>query len=476
DLINDILDLSKVESGKMVLENIPCQPHTVVNDAMAIFRVRANEKNLTLDFRVDGKIPQQISADPLRLRQILTNLIGNAIKFTEQGGVSIVCRLDEHDGNRLAFDVVDTGIGITTEQAETIFDPFSQADSSTTRKFGGTGLGLPISRKLAEMMGGTITAAGQPGRGSCFTVTIDPGPLDGVPLLSDDEIATELPMVEDSTQEDYQLPPGNVLVVDDGESNRRLIQLVLERAGATVTAAVNGAEAVKAAGEQHFDIVLMDVMMPVMDGYEATATLREQQIQVPIIALTAHAMKEERQRALDSGFDDFIAKPVNIDLLLEVVAEHLGGTLQKRPRTSSEATSPTLESTTVALTTDNDGQPLLCSLPMDDAEFLEIARQFRDRLEEQLGAMALLWAAGDYTQLAKQAHWLKGAGGTAGFAALTEPARQLEQAAKAHDAAHCETWIDHLRQMASAIWLPEPTSPAVSDADATVPQQKLQPS
>ena len=463
DLINDILDLSKVESGKMELERIPCQPHTIVNDAMAIFSVRANEKNLSLDFRIEETIPELIRADPLRLRQVLTNLIGNAIKFTDSGSVTIVARLDHQDGLKLAFDVIDSGIGITAEEAQKIFDPFSQADSSTTRKFGGTGLGLPISRKLAEMMGGTIVAGGEAGKGSRFTVTIDPGPLDDVRMISQDDIATIVNTISNPSEEDYQLPAGKILVVDDGDSNRRLIQLVLERAGAKVTTAVNGADAVAVACQEPFDVILMDLMMPVMDGYEATGRLRDRDMNVPIIALTAHAMKEQRQQALDSGFDDFVSKPVNIDLLLEVVAKHLGGELKRRTKpVAGNATTLPLSPLRPEFPQEAPDR-VLCALPMDDAEFIEIAREFTARLDEQLGSMALHWAAGEYPQLAQKAHWLKGAGGTAGFEQLTDPAKQLELAAKARDEEQCERWLDHLQGMAAAIWLPPQDSAAADD-------------
>ena len=325
-IINDILDLSKVEAGKMVVEQIPCSPCQLVADVASLVKVKADGRGLSFDVEYVGAIPETIQTDPTRLRQILINLIGNALKFTEIGGVRLVTRLIQHQGQAaIRFDVLDTGIGMTEEQLARLFQPFTQADASTSRKFGGTGLGLTISKRFAELLGGGITVESEPDEGSVFCVTVATGSLDGVRMIDDPATAAIAePDSLVSTGLDEQQLDYRILLAEDGPDNQRLIKFLLTKAGAEVTIKENGRLAVDAALEAleqgcPFDVILMDMQMPVMDGYEATALLRAKGYSLPIIALTAHAMEGDRQKCVDAGCDDYATKPVNRAKLIETI-------------------------------------------------------------------------------------------------------------------------------------------------------------
>ena len=342
EIINDILDLSKIEAGKFDVDPQPCSPRQVVADVVTLMRVRADAKKLPLEVEFEGPIPATVSTDPLRLRQVLINLVGNALKFTKAGRVFIATRLIDGDSDApsLQFDVVDTGIGLTAEQIDGLFLPFSQADSSTTRNYGGTGLGLTISRRLAKMLGGDITVESVYGRGSRFRLTIATGPLTGVELV-EDTVQCEVPQLPaDQAPATPVAAPVvrlncRVLLVEDGPDNRRLTSYILIKAGAEVAFAEDGREAVEKAlaaqpgfGRRHgevrepFDLILMDMQMPVMDGYEATSRLRQEGYRGPIVALTAHAMRHDRDKCFEAGCDAFVSKPVDRQTLLEIVAKY----------------------------------------------------------------------------------------------------------------------------------------------------------
>jgi signal transduction histidine kinase len=329
EIINDILDLSKIEAGKLEVEHIQCSPHQILSAVVSLMRVRANAKNLPLQIEYDGPIPERIESDPTRLRQILINLTGNAIKFTEVGKVRLVARLldAKSDEPKMQFEVVDSGVGMTEEQTAKLFKPFSQLDSSTTRKHGGTGLGLTISKRLADKLGGDITVRSTPGEGSTFTVTVATGPLDGMKLL-DKPTEAQLPPdpVEKPAAPNAKLDC-RVLLAEDGPDNRQLIAFLLKQVGAEVVVAVNGqiaCDLALAARDEGipFDVILMDMQMPVMDGYDAAAKLREAAYTGPIIALTAHAMSTDRDKCLNAGCDDYMTKPIDHKKLVSLVAEY----------------------------------------------------------------------------------------------------------------------------------------------------------
>ena len=336
ELINDILDLSKIESGKFSVERIPCPPLAVVAEVESSMRVRAASKGLEFAVIYRTAVPETVTTDPMRLRQVLNNLVSNAIKFTERGSVRLEVGFVENPspcaGGLLRFEVMDTGIGMTPEQMQKLFQPFQQADESMSRRFGGTGLGLSISKRLVEEMGGSISVESTPGAGSRFTFHIPTGPLEGVRLIRPDEAAQaadpgRLPPVPVSGVAEGSLE-ARILVAEDGPDNQRLITFLLRKAGAEVELAGNGREAVELALKsvaegRPFDAILMDIQMPEMDGYEATQTLRTRGYDGVIIALTAHAMLSDQLKCFRAGCNGYATKPINHSGLIATIRQHL---------------------------------------------------------------------------------------------------------------------------------------------------------
>jgi signal transduction histidine kinase len=337
-IINDILDVSKIEAGKLEVEQIECSPVQIVSDVQSLMRVRAEEKSLNLIIEYAGQVPETIKTDPTRLRQIIINLVGNAIKFTSGGDVRLVARFSgpEDPGQSqpmMVFDVIDSGIGMTDEQVGRLFRPFVQADPTTTRRFGGTGLGLTISKHLAEYLGGDITVNSKPGEGSTFRVAIPTGPIERVRMVDpvtgaiiDDGASSEVPAEEKEDPLEIRLDC-RVLVAEDFAANQKLIEYVLGKAGAQVTLVENGQLAVDAALEAKekgtpFDVILMDMQMPVLNGYQATGMLRRRDYTGPILALTAHAMSTDAEKCLNAGCDGYATKPIDRAGLLELVRRH----------------------------------------------------------------------------------------------------------------------------------------------------------
>jgi signal transduction histidine kinase/ActR/RegA family two-component response regulator len=328
-IISDILDLSKIEADKIEVERIRFSPERLVADVESLMRVHADAKGLA--FRVEhvGPIPETIQSDPTRLKQILVNLVGNAVKFTDRGSVRLVTRLVQDPGREPAlwFTVIDTGIGMSEDEAARLFHAFVQADGSTTRKYGGTGLGLVISRRLARILGGDISVSSAPGAGSSFRLSIPTGPLEGVPITNrtlDPQSPSRGPSGQDARPRPLQ--HARVLLAEDCPDNQRLISFLLEKAGAEVSVVGNGRDVVELALEAQgqdgpFDLILMDMQMPEMDGYEATAALREARYSGPIVALTAHAMIDDRQKCFDAGCSGYATKPINRETLVSLVAE-----------------------------------------------------------------------------------------------------------------------------------------------------------
>jgi len=457
DLINDVLDLSKIESGRLEIERIRCSPLQVASEVVAVLRARAAQKGIGLALRSAGKVPETILTDPGRLRQVLMNLAGNAIKFTERGTVEIVLRFDSKPTpSVIAFDVIDTGIGIPPEGQQRIFEPFTQADSTITRRFGGTGLGLAISKQFAEALGGGITLRSAKGKGSVFTATVETGPLDDVKLV---DLAGEAPLIQAEVLAApvLRLPRARILLVEDGESNRRLVSLVLRRAGVEVETAEDGREGVERATREDFDLILMDMQMPVMDGLSATAALRERGITAPIIALTAHAMKGEEEKCRAAGCSGFITKPIDLDMLVRTVGAELrkGGLASASP---AAETSPPLDSSLVERgensAANGIAEGIRSSLDLNDPELFEIVAEFVERLRDKIEQMDQAWNAGNLEEIARLAHWLKGSAGTAGFLAFTAPALELEILAKSRRLEKIESAIERLHLFAERIVVP----------------------
>ena len=328
EIINGILDLSKIEAGKLSVERMRCSPHQIVSDVAALMQVRAHSKGLRIVTEYEGEIPATILSDPTRIRQILINLVGNAVKFSDCGEIRLVVRLarDEEGDQILQFDVIDHGIGINPGEMNRIFQAFVQADDSTARKFGGSGLGLAISRRLAELLGGSLKCTfSEPGKGSTFRATIAPGPLDGACMLRHPR---ETPAAEPAFKPLWSgaVLDCRVLLAEDSPDNQELVSFVLSKAGAQVSLANDGAQAVAMAmaalsAGSPFDVIVMDMQMPVLDGYAATSRLRALDYPGPIIALTAHAMRDDLQKAIAAGCNAYASKPIDW-ALVELIARH----------------------------------------------------------------------------------------------------------------------------------------------------------
>ncbi|RLS52970.1 MAG: response regulator [Planctomycetota bacterium] len=486
DLINDILDLSKVEAGHLELESTETEIHKIAIDVVEVLRVKAAEKGITLQYESAGKVPDQLLSDPTRLRQILTNLIGNALKFTEHGGVLVVTRVEKRGiDQELIIDIVDTGIGMKPETLSKLFNAFVQADSTTTRRFGGTGLGLAISRKFAQAMGGDITVTSEQGTGTTFTVRVPlmlAAEARWITAAAAKQELRQLQSVQGADPSHLRLKAARILVVDDGEPNRELIRLVLRRAGLTVDEAENGEQALQMATKDTYGVILMDMQMPVMDGYVATTELRKRGHQMPIIALTGHAMKGDEEKCIAAGCTGYLTKPVDIDRLLSAIGAIVGRdvsrplpvpakpvTAVRETKSQPQADSPKgridtiLEKVRPKVPAKPERevrpleQPLYSSLPMEDSEFREIVIRFVDRVDGQIKKMRAAMTDRDAQQLAQLAHWLKGAGGTVGFGLLSEQARSLEESVKTRQWDSAAEQLASIEATVQRIVVPEPT-------------------
>jgi signal transduction histidine kinase len=322
-IIDDVLDLAKIEAEKIKIDIQKSALEDILTDVKAIHQNRASEKGISFVVSAQGKIPTEFETDPLRLKQILNNLVGNAIKFTDQGKVELAIQFEQtHSNNHLKFIITDSGCGMTATQSARLFQPFVQADSSTTRRFGGTGLGLVISKHLANLLQGDVVLKhSAPGEGSTFILSLNLQDKN-FKLENSKKVISSLDYHKPIAQSQRPRIDGvRVLVVDDATDNRVLIDRILNNAGAIVDQAKDGSEGVQKASNHKYDLILMDIQMPVMDGYEATQVLRERGLKIPIIALTAHAMKDEVQRCIMAGCTEHFSKPINHLALLKKIQE-----------------------------------------------------------------------------------------------------------------------------------------------------------
>jgi PAS domain S-box-containing protein len=422
-LINNILDLSKIESDKLDVERLPVSPLALVEEVRALVAPQAQAKGL--EFRIDYAfpLPATVDTDPVRIRQILLNLCSNAIKFTSRGTlhVRVSCARDrEH----MQFEVRDTGIGLSPEQLARLFTAFSQADATTTRRYGGTGLGLHLSRRLAELLGGDIAVTSEPNIGSCFTLKVATG------TLADQQFLTEAPRpaakAEDSAPQQLA---GRVLLAEDNPDNQRLISMYITQTGAKIVIANDGQQAMQLALREPFDLILMDMQMPVMDGLEATRTLRRSGYTGTIVALTANAFREDREACLAAGYDDFITKPIARDVLYRTLAAHL---VQGAPP---------------APNTDPIESELLDEVP----EFIDLVTKFVVRLPEMIQDLEAALRASNWAGLKFAAHDLKGAGGSYGYPQVTAVAAKLEFETIKQDYAAASARVRELHDLADRI-------------------------
>jgi signal transduction histidine kinase/HPt (histidine-containing phosphotransfer) domain-containing protein/FixJ family two-component response regulator len=429
NLINDILDVSKIEAGRMTVEMVECRMLDVLADVDSLMRARAIEKGIAFSINYKTSIPDRIRSDPTRLRQILMNLAGNAVKFTDQGSVEVsVSHADtapEFDksgswaggppsgimgaSQTITVEFRDSGVGISQEQQKLLFKPFMQADLSTTRRFGGTGLGLSISRRLARMLGGELTVQSRLGMGSTFTLVLPLDPIPGAQMLPPGDARHIATRIGGRNLEPVKRELGvRVLLAEDGVDNRDVIMLHLCHAGCQVFAAEDGQQAFDIAlqsmrEKNPFDAILMDMQMPVMDGYTATSKLRAAGYTGVIIALTAHAMQEDRDRCLRVGCDEYAPKPIDMPALLGIIARFCG-----------RAGGITVTQTLAA-------DPVLRAL----------TRKFCDGTIETLGRLRQSAQRRNWDELAGIAHKLAGTGGAYGFEEITRHAKALEKSAQA---------------------------------------------
>lgn len=420
-LINDILDLSKVESGRIDLESIAFDLRDVVARAMEVVEGRVNAKGLALHRSIAPDVPNYLIGDPNRLRQIIINLLGNSIKFTETGGLEVEVTLEKrgagtparsvgtpaHASNKalfLLFAIRDTGIGIPADKLSSIFESFTQVDASTTRKYGGTGLGLTISKRLVELMGGCIWVESTLGVGSTFYFTAAFG-------IQESPTETLQPK---ATVEDLEsrLAGARILLADDSDDNRYLIQSYLKRTQTVIDIAENGAIAVEKAKASRYDVILMDVEMPVMDGAEATAEIRKHDTSTPILALTAHAFAEMTARSLEAGFTAVLTKPIRKVTLLESLTTHA-------PRNTGDPVAGGF--------TQRGALPRVF-IPIEPG-LEDVVPSYLEKRRADVATYRAALAVSDFDSIKKLAHKMKGTGAGYGFQALTDLGSTLERAA-----------------------------------------------
>ncbi len=419
EVINDILDLAKIETGQVEVERIPVELPILLRDLVTLVAGRATEKSLAFSIAPRLPLPAVFASDPVRLKQILLNFCSNAIKFTKRGSVRLEVRYAA-EPPLLTFTVCDTGIGMTPVQVSRLFQPFMQADASTTRRFGGTGLGLYLSRQLAGALGAQIRVDSEAGRGSRFHLHL---PLDARPAdhaLLTHEADLHIHERADFAVTSFSVPDlaGRVLLAEDGIDNQRLLAAYLQQAGLDVTVVDNGRDAVDTALRRHFDLILMDVQMPLLDGVAATEALRAAGYRRPIVALTANVMKSDLQRYRDAGCDDVLAKPVERDRFYDVIA------------------------TLVAV------DPAMREAMMDDAGFAhEIAAltaEFRAGLPAHIDAIRAALVRADWDTLRSLIHMLKGTAGSYGYGRLTDLSAEIEAELAAKREKHAQVLCEGL--------------------------------
>jgi signal transduction histidine kinase/DNA-binding response OmpR family regulator len=428
-LLNDILDLSKIEAGKMLLEKIPFNVAEVIQDCVKAQVVKASQKRIELRFESNASALVEVLGDPLRVRQIVANLVSNGIKFTDRGWVrvSLTSKILTDGRIELEIKVVDTGSGIPADKLPTIFEKFTQADGSITRKYGGTGLGLAITRRLVQMQGGTVRVESQPGQGSTFTVTLicdsaPERPLDTKPVAASSAISPAV-----------ATPGARLLLVEDNLVNQKVVLAILRKKGYQIDVANHGREALNKldASDAAYNLILMDVQMPVLDGLEATRSIRRDPRwdAIPIIAMTAHAMNGDRERCLQAGMDAYISKPVQPAHLVSTIEKHLAAPVSGR----REAKSKDSEVSDRLMLDESGLMSGILQL------FLQLAPERLDRLETAAGSA-------DIETLEQEAKMIAAAAQQLASTELGECARRIEDAASRRDFVQVKKDLATLRQ------------------------------
>ena len=451
-VINDILDFSRIEAGKLAIERLELNLETLMSGVLDTVAIRSREKGLELAHELHPTVPVLLHGDPNRLRQILVNLVGNAVKFTDSGSVTVRVSLDEQSDTQatVRFSICDTGIGIPEDGLDRLFQAFSQVDSSTTRRYGGTGLGLAISKQLAELMGGRIGVESAPGRGSTFWFT---AVLDRQPAGRRAETTGTRPVTPALRGVGEQRRRARILVAEDNPTNQLVTMRMLAKLGFGATAVATGQEAVEALTEDPYDLVLMDVQMPVMDGLEATRTIRDpssgvRNPHVPIVALTAHAMKSDRERCLAAGMDAYVFKPVLLPALEHAIEQQLFGATPRElavadpaaPADRTAAVSPAATGdataggpTATVAPAIFESSALRKRLKGDDELCGEVLDLFLKEAPNQIEALRQALDDDDPALVTRWAHTLKGGSAMIGAALLSKAALAVERAGQGED-------------------------------------------
>ncbi|MFC1652560.1 PAS domain S-box protein [Planctomycetota bacterium] len=449
NLINDILDVTKIEAGQLDVERIDCSLGKLLNSMGSIMKAQADDNFIDFKIVTNKDVPAQIHSDPYRLKQCLVNLVNNAIKFTDQGHVHLKVSLHEDNGSHfIRFDVEDTGIGIPTERHQAIFESFTQADGSTTRKYGGTGLGLTVTKQLVELLGGELSLTSEEGKGSVFSLVLPTGvDITDQPLLDRDKALDQ--GADESRNADATMFSGKVLVVEDVEGSQILMKLMLTKLGVDVVIAEDGNQALQKALSQSFDLILMDMQMPHMNGYEAAGVLRQQGCKTPIVALTAHAMKGDDQECLEAGCDGYLAKPIDRRELPRILAQYLPARQEAASKTIDSAPAQTHEPEQLDSTRNSPKAP--SSMPEDsdineiinwdqlidrfgDEELIrEIMPTYVTNIQEYYEKLSQALDNGDCESIASHAHALKGVGRNLSIEWLFDIAGQVEHVSREND-------------------------------------------
>ena len=455
-LINDILDLSRIEAGKLTLNTQPFDLRVLLDDLFRTLRPLAEANQVTLADRIAPEVPSRLLGDPERLRQVLMNLVGNAIKFSPRGRVTVTidaagaASTASAAALRLRFAVQDTGIGIPKAQQDQLFQPFSQIEASQTPNTGGTGLGLAIAKQLTELMGGTIGVNSEAGQGAefWFTACFRPLPAAARPGSAAPS-PTQLP---DPSALPAEAPVSRILVVDDTELNRKVANAILKKLGYAATAVASGQAALQALQAQPYELVIMDVEMPIMDGFETTRRLRDPaggvlNPQIPVIALTAHAMGEHKAQCLAAGMDDYLTKPIEPPALRQTLTAWLPSPLAATHTPASQTPEPTATDQPPML----DRQSLRQRLADDEELVQEMLSDYREALPDSLDQLASALTGGNLQTICEQAHRIKSSAGNIGAMALTAFADELETQARAGTAIDTDTALARLVRIQKAL-------------------------
>lgn len=427
-LINDILDFSKVEAGELQADKVLLNPLQQVYEVESIIMGHANKKGLSIVIDYQFPLPKEICSDAIRIKQILFNLCNNAIKFTGSGEVRISVQYDS-TSNQIKFSVKDSGIGINDEQLDTIFKPFKQADSSTSRRYGGTGLGLSLSRQLAKLLGGELSAYSEVGKGSTFTFVLDIDEKLGEMQFKNIDEVTFNNEDDNHNITRQKLLKGNVLLVEDNLTNQNLITMYLEKMGANVTCANNGSVAVKLAHQHNYDLIYMDMQMPVMSGVDAVKILREEGYSAPIVMLTANATTEDQSAGLAAGANDYVTKPIIRQKLYKATAKYL--------KTDANLSYK---------------EPIYSALIQEEPRFEDLLYNFIDTLKQMHKQILYTFRNNENYALAQVVHDLKGTAGGFGYPDLSQLAIDIETSLKEKDRDCTASLIEQLESMCQRIY------------------------